>query len=69
MVSMPILVMRGLDPRIHPFRKKMDRRVKPGDDDRAISTQAKRAVLSRIWGIFHFCQIEGVVPNPGLIAI
>jgi hypothetical protein len=25
--------MRGLDPRIHPFRKKMDRRVKPGDDN------------------------------------
>jgi hypothetical protein len=24
-------VMRGLDPRIHPL-KKMDRRVKPGDD-------------------------------------
>jgi hypothetical protein len=25
--------MRGLDPRIHPFsKKKMDRRVKPGDD-------------------------------------
>jgi hypothetical protein len=24
--------MRGLDPRIHLFRKKMDRRVKPGDD-------------------------------------
>src|SRR5262249_33459670 len=26
------------DPRIHPFRKKMDRRVKPGDDDRMIPT-------------------------------
>jgi hypothetical protein len=25
--------MRGLDPRIHRFRKEMDRRVKPGDDD------------------------------------
>jgi hypothetical protein len=31
------LVMRGLDPRIHLeriFSKKMDRRVKPGDDER-----------------------------------
>src|SRR5215468_5251695 len=27
-----LFVMRRLDPRIHPFRKKMDRRVKPGDD-------------------------------------
>jgi hypothetical protein len=26
-------VMRGLDPRIHPFREMMDRRVKPGDDE------------------------------------
>jgi hypothetical protein len=26
--------MRGLDPRIHRLRKKMDRRVKPGDDKR-----------------------------------
>jgi hypothetical protein len=25
--------MRGLDPRIHHFAKKMDRRVKPGDDE------------------------------------
>jgi hypothetical protein len=25
-------VARGLDPRVHRFRKKMDRRVKPGDD-------------------------------------
>jgi hypothetical protein len=25
-------VTRGLDPRVHPLRKKMDRRVKPGDD-------------------------------------
>ena len=27
-------VTRGLDPRVHLLRKKMDRRVKPGDDDR-----------------------------------
>jgi hypothetical protein len=26
-------VMPGLDPGIHRFAKKMDRRVKPGDDD------------------------------------
>jgi hypothetical protein len=32
-----LLVMRRLDPRIHPFRKKMDRRVKPGDDDQRFS--------------------------------
>jgi hypothetical protein len=25
-------VMRGLDPRIHPFKKMMDCRVKPGND-------------------------------------
>jgi hypothetical protein len=30
----PLHVMRGLDPRIHPFRKMMDCRVKPGNDDR-----------------------------------
>ena len=28
-------VMPGLDPGIHPFAKKMDRRVKPGDDSGA----------------------------------
>jgi hypothetical protein len=28
------LVIAGLDPAIHPFRKKMDARVKPGHDDR-----------------------------------
>jgi hypothetical protein len=27
-------VMRGLDPRIHLLAKRMDRRVKPGDDNR-----------------------------------
>jgi hypothetical protein len=27
-------VTRGLDPRVHLLRKKMDRRVTPGDDDR-----------------------------------
>jgi hypothetical protein len=26
-------VTRGLDPRVHLLRKKMDRRVGPGDDD------------------------------------
>jgi hypothetical protein len=26
------LVTRGLDPRVHPFREKMDCRVKPGND-------------------------------------
>jgi hypothetical protein len=26
------LVTRGLDPRVHPFRKKMVCRVKPGND-------------------------------------
>jgi hypothetical protein len=31
--------MRGLDPRIHPFRKMMDCRVKPGNDDREILYQ------------------------------
>jgi hypothetical protein len=25
-------VTRGLDPRVHPFRKKIDCRVKPGND-------------------------------------
>ena len=29
-------VTRGLDPRVHLLRKKMDRRVKPGDDDRTV---------------------------------
>jgi hypothetical protein len=36
------LVMRGLDPRIHPFSKKMDRRVKPGDDDRVMQRERNR---------------------------
>jgi hypothetical protein len=26
-------VTRGLDPRVHPLRKTMDCRVKPGNDD------------------------------------
>jgi hypothetical protein len=26
------VVTRGLDPRVHPLRKKMDCRVKPGND-------------------------------------
>jgi hypothetical protein len=30
----PLRVMRGLDPRIHLLAKKMDCRVKPGNDDR-----------------------------------
>jgi hypothetical protein len=33
-------VTRGLDPRVHLLRKKMDRRVKPGDDDQTVSGQA-----------------------------
>jgi hypothetical protein len=37
------LFMRGLDPRIQLFAKKMDRRVKPGDDDRD-SIRARTAV-------------------------
>jgi hypothetical protein len=28
----PLRVMRGLYPRIHPLRKKLDCRVKPGND-------------------------------------
>src|SRR5882757_1953759 len=32
--------MRGLDPRIHHFSKKMDRRVKPGDDERGNQRRA-----------------------------
>jgi hypothetical protein len=28
------VVIAGLDPAIHPFRKKMDARVKPGHDGR-----------------------------------
>ena len=27
------VVIAGLDPAIHPFRKKMDARVKPGHDE------------------------------------
>jgi hypothetical protein len=36
-VDFPLLVMRGLDPRIQRFvrpSKALDRRVKPGDDER-----------------------------------
>jgi hypothetical protein len=33
--------MRGLDPRIHHLAKKMDRRVKPGDDNREINATGK----------------------------
>ena len=28
-----LFVTRGLDPRVHPFRKSMDCRVKPGNDE------------------------------------
>jgi hypothetical protein len=28
-----IIVTRGLDPRVHLFRKKLDCRVKPGNDE------------------------------------
>jgi len=30
-------VMRGLDPRIHPFAKKLDCRVKPSNDEREVA--------------------------------
>jgi hypothetical protein len=32
-LNLPLGVMRGLDPRIHLLLKKMDCRVKPGNDD------------------------------------
>ena len=38
----PVIVTRGLDPRVHLFRKKMDCRVKPGNDERS---QCKRKTL------------------------
>jgi hypothetical protein len=38
----PVIVTRGLDPRLHLFRKKMDCRVKPGNDERS---QCKRKTL------------------------
>jgi hypothetical protein len=31
-VAFTLIVTRGLDPRVHYFRKKMDCRVKPGND-------------------------------------
>jgi hypothetical protein len=34
--------MRGLDPRIHRLCEKMDRRVKPGDDEQARQFDAKQ---------------------------
>jgi hypothetical protein len=35
----PVIVTRGLDPRVHLFRKKLDCRVKPGNDEQG---QCKR---------------------------
>jgi hypothetical protein len=32
------IVMRGLDPRIHLLKKRMDGRVKPGHDAAAVSS-------------------------------
>ena len=32
-VTLSQVVIAGLDPAIHPFRKKMDARVKPGHDE------------------------------------
>ncbi|MEA2992590.1 MAG: hypothetical protein QOD40_1510 [Alphaproteobacteria bacterium] len=32
--------MRGLDPRIHSLSKKMDRRIKSGDDERRANAPA-----------------------------
>jgi hypothetical protein len=41
-------VMRGLDPHIHLFWKKIDHRVKPGDDhNKTGSSPAQQAVLQR----------------------
>jgi hypothetical protein len=34
-------VMRGLDPRIHLLAKRMDCRVKPGNDDRFNMTESR----------------------------
>jgi hypothetical protein len=33
--------MAGLDPAIHPLRKKLDRRVKPGDDGGILGSRAE----------------------------
>jgi hypothetical protein len=33
------IVMRGLDPRIHPFQKRTDCRVKPGNDELSAATR------------------------------
>ncbi len=32
MSMVPLSVTRGRDPRVHPSRKKMDCRIKPGND-------------------------------------
>ena len=45
-MSLNVIVTRGLDPRVHPLRKKMDCQLKPGNDEqsrgsaRAVKTTA-----------------------------
>jgi hypothetical protein len=41
-MSLNTIVTRGLDPRVHLLRKKMDCRVKPGNDE---LSQCKRKML------------------------
>jgi hypothetical protein len=38
----PPFVTRGLDPRVHLFAKKMDRRIKSGDDEETDSNVRQR---------------------------
>jgi hypothetical protein len=39
---------RGLDPRVHPFRKKMDCRVKPGNDAELVRFVRDRRLVATL---------------------
>jgi hypothetical protein len=41
-----IIVTRGLDPRVHLVRKKMDCRVKPGNDTRISAHEERSNILN-----------------------
>src|SRR5262245_5006237 len=48
--------MRGLDPRIHLLAKRMDCRVKPGNDDRNWSMLSGNALGWRFRSSYHSCR-------------
>jgi hypothetical protein len=48
----PCVVIRGLDPRIHPLRERMDCRVEPGNDD---AGNGDGGTVMTAWGTDRTC--------------